>query len=269
MKKYNISYAERLRFTSLVILNEMIQFQHYFPTNLNGGDAYLATYLEYMETKGIVRIDNDQFVPTDEGREELVSLYAKYSEYLKMFDIFCAVDLEKGEFAFSSITDPKFDVDGDWNDFLAQERFSDIRVAVADFKGINPIEIVFLSFLNENRFDCESDNWQVILTGDAIWNEIEEICNSAITKECLMQDDVLENVIRQGSQVALDIIKEAEENQEEEDVDEEYETITTTETIEEYVDVVEEPYYTYDYYYPYYDPFYVSPVWVAAAVILW
>lgn len=268
MKNYNLNIADRLRFTSLVILNEMVQFQHYFPVELTGDDSYLATYLDHMEKKGVVRVDNDKYVPTEMGREEIVALYTKYQEYLKIFDIFCAVDLERGEFAFSSITNPEMDNDDVWFEFLEQERFSDVRVAVADFKGINPIEIVFLAFLNEGRFNCNEPKWQFDLTGDDVWLEIEEICNTAVSKDYLMTDGVLEDVIREGSKLALEIISEAEAAKlvEEEEV---YETTTTTETVEEYVDVVEEPYYPYDYYYPYYDPFYVSPVWVAAAIVLW
>lgn len=270
MKKYNLTYADRLRFTCLVLLNEMIQFQRYFPTTLAGEDSYLATYLDHMENKGLVRIEKNKYVPTEKGREEIVALYTKYNEYLKIFDIFCAVDLESGEFAFSSISDPIMDNDDVWNEFLNEERFSDVRVAVADFKGLNPIEIVFLSFLNENRFDCNDSKWQFNLTGDDVWVEIEDICNTAVSKDYLMEDGVLEDVIRQGGEIALEIIKEAEAADNFEEEDEEYfEEVVTTETIEEYVEVVEEPYYPYDYYYPYYDPFYVSPIWLGAAIVLW
>lgn len=272
MKKYSISYEERLAFVSLILLNEIINFQHYFEVNnKQGEDYYLNTYLDHMVNKGVLEIQDNRYIPTDKGREELVTLYAKYDEYLKVFDIFCAVDLEAGEFAFSSIYDEKFD-DQAWENFLAEERFSDIRVAVCDFKGINPIEIVFLSFLNENRFDCTQPNWQFNLTSQSIWTEIEDICNSAISVDYLKEDGVLEDVITQGSKIALELIKTAEdilaaEDEEEEIIEEEITTTTTTETVEEYVDIVEEPYYPYDYYYGYYDPFYVSPIWVAAVIL--
>jgi hypothetical protein len=38
--------------------------------------------------------------------------------------------------------------------------------------------------------------------------------------------------------------------------------------VEEYVDVVEMPYYGYGYYDPYYDPYYISPIWLVP-VLLW
>jgi hypothetical protein len=181
---------------------------------------------------------------------------------LKFFDIFCAVDLGQGEFAFSSINNDW--LDDQWFDFLHQERFSDVRVAVADFKGINPIEIVFMSFLNENRFDCTVPRWQYFLTGHEIWNEIVEICNSAISLDYLKSEGVIENIVQEGSALALDLIKQAEEAEQNEVIIEE----TVTEEIEEYVDVVDMPTYGYSYWEPYYDPFYISPIWLVP-VLIW
>lgn len=77
----------------------------------------------------------------------------------------------------------------------------------------------------------------------------------------------MENIVRQGSELALKLIKEAEEaiaqdTEGEEEVTEE--VVTTT---EEYVDVVEMPTYGYTYFAPYYDPFYISPIWLVPVVI--
>lgn len=266
--KYQILQKDKTKYISLILLNEIIQYQNYFPISLTGNDLFLEHYLKLLTEKGLLRVEGGKYVPTDKGRDEIVSLYAKYEEYLKMFDIYCAVDLEKGEFAFSRIQEDM--TTEDWYNFLDEERFSDVRVAVADFKGLNPTEIVFMSFLNENRFDCTVDGWQKNLTGDDVWKEIEEICNTAVSREYLEPDGVLEDVIKQGAEIALQLIKDAENSlnaEEEEEVIEE--TITTTEEVEEYVDVVEMPVYGYSYYDPYYDPYYISPIWVAAAIILW
>jgi len=203
---------------------------------------------------------------------QVVNLYAKYFDYLKMYDIYCAVDLDKGEFAFSSINNDW--TDEQWFNFLGNERFSDVRVAVAEFKGLNPVEIVFLSFLNENRFDCTAPKWEDNLTADGIWREIEEICNTAISADYLKEGGVIEDVITQGTAIALELIKSATEaiNNEAEseayDNGDMYEETTETTTTTEYVDIVEEPYYGYDYWDPYYDPYYVSPLWIVPVVLL-
>lgn len=265
--KHELLQKDRDKYISWVLLNEMINFQTSFPVKIADENIYIEHYLKIMMGKGLVAVDKNSYVPTELGRNEIVNLYAKYYEYLKIYDIFCAVDLEEGNFAFEMINTI---VDDDkWNDYLSNDRFSDVRVAVAEFKGINPLEIVFLSFLNENRFDCGVDRWQHRLTGDDVWNEIQEICNTAITMEYLLPDNVLENVIVKGSQLALQLIKESEEaiqQDEEENIQEEIieETIT-----EEYVEIVEMPTYGYDYFDSYYDPYYVSPIWLGAAIILW
>ncbi len=268
MKKYPLLVRDRVKYMCLVLLNEIINFQHYFPTKLVGDDTYLGPYLDKMVENGTLTREAGQYVPTEVGRTELETFYAKYYEYLKMFDIYCAVDLERGEFAFARINDESFDDEG-WFAYLEEERFSDVRVAVAVFKGLNPNEIVFMSFLNEGRFDVEAPRWQYNLTNenDGIWNEIEEITDTAIDIDYLRENGVLEDVIKQGSEIAMDLIRKADELkrlEEEEYIGDGDIIVETT----EYVEIVEMPDYEYDYWDPYYDPYYVSPIWLLP-VLLW
>lgn len=271
MKKYPLLVRDRVKYMCLVLLNEIINFQHYFPTKLVGDDTYLGPYLDKMVENGTLTREAGHYVPTEIGRTELETFYAKYYEYLKMFDIYCAVDLERGEFAFARINDESFD-DAGWFAYLEEERFSDVRVAVADFKGLNPNEIVFMSFLNEGRFDVEAPRWQYNLTNenDGIWNEIEEITDTAIPLDYLLHDQVIEDVLAQGYELAINLIRKADElkREEEEFNEEEYEEVIETTTTTEYVDIVEMPCYDYDYWDPYYDPYYVSPIWLLP-VLLW
>jgi hypothetical protein len=265
-KKYQITETDKFHYVGLVLLNEIINFQHYFPVYLTGDDVVLGDYLKNMASKGLLEIKHDKYIPTAKGREELINLYAKYYEYLKMFDIFCAVDLKTGEFAFARMLEAMNDEE--WKAYLNQERFSDVRVAVADFKKMNPVSIVFMSFLNEGRFDCTVPSWQTSLTGLIIWQEIEEICNTAISTDYLIQDGVLEDVIKQGAELAIKLIKDAEEvlKQPEEESSEPEETVTET-TTEEYVDIVELPTYSYGYWDPFYDPYYISPLWLVPVLM--
>lgn len=262
---YELLEKDKNRFISLVLLNEIINQQVYPPINVTGEDIYLDHHLKVMLAKGLLETKDAAYVPTELGHTELQTFYAKYSEYLKLFDIFCAVDLESGTFAFEEINNPAFD-DDRWFDYLANERFSDVRVAVAEFKGIDPIEIVFMSFLTEGRFEVGVERWQHNLTGNDVWNEMIDICNTAITKEYLDQDGVLENVVKQGAKIAIRLIKEVEEAEAPEE--EAFEEIVTEEVTEEYVEVVDMPSYGYDYYDPYYDPYYISPIWLVP-ILLW
>ena len=264
--RYELLEKDKDRFISLVLLNEIINQQVYPPVKVIGEDIYLDNYLKLMLSKGWLEVKNDVYIPTPAGRTELESFYVKYSEYLKLFDIFCAVDLTEGTFAFEEINNPAFD-DDRWADFLANERFSDVRVAVAEFKGINPIEIVFMSFLTEGRFEVGVEKWQHNLTGNDVWNEIIDICNTAITKEYLMEDGVLENVVIKGAEIALALLEQVGQGEEEENSIPN-DLFLTEEVTEEYVEVVEMPSYGYDYYDSYYDPYYVSPIWLVP-ILLW
>lgn len=278
MKKYTLTVRDRVKYMCIVLLQEIINFQTYFPTKLLGEDTYLGPYLDQMVANGTLTRQAGEYIPTELGRTELQNFYNKYYEYLKMFDIFCAVDLEAGEFAFERKNDESFS-DEDWFNYLSQERFSDVRVAVADFKGIDPNEIVFMSFLTEGRFETvDSDGhtiprWQYNLTNenDGIWNEIEDITNSAIDVDYLRADGVLEDVIKQGTALAMEQIRIADELLAQDEADLAYDEQEEEEVIYEtttYVDVVEMPYYEYDYWDPYYDPYYVSPIWLLP-VLLW
>lgn len=261
--KYQLLEKDKISYICIVLLNEIINHQAYPPVNLTGEDVFLDHYFKLLHSKGMLDINDGAYVPTEAGRVELENFLAKYTEYLQMFDIYCAVDLEGGVFAFEEINNPSFS-DEQWEEFLSNERFSDVRVAVADFKGLNPTEIVFMSFLTEGRFEVGAERWQYNLTGEAVWREIEEICNTAIDVDYLRENDVLQDVIKQGTEIAIRLIRESGELNEPEEEDE---FIETEEVTEEYVEVVETPIYGYDYYEPYYDPFYISPIWLVPVLL--
>ena len=87
----------------------------------------------------------------------------------------------------------------------------------------------------------------------------------------MKEEGVIENVLKAGTELALGLIKQAEEA-EQNDLDASQEEIVTeeiiTEEVEEYVDVVTMPSYGYSYWDPYWDPYYVSPIWLLDP-ILW
>lgn len=269
-KKYALNLDIKFKYITLVLINEIVNYQKYFSVAADGDNMFLDEYLKYMHSHGLLEVKDDKYIPTQKGREYLVNFFAKYFEFLKVFDIYCAVDLGKGEFAFASMFNDDMD-DDQWKEFLVQERFSDVRVAVAELKGINPIEIVFMSFLNEGRFDTSSNGWQIYLTKDGVWNEIIDICNTAISLEYLKENDVIQDVVKQGSELMLQLYKQEEERNArlDEIIEEDGEdVIEETVVVEEYVDIVEPPYYAYDYYEPYYyDPFYISPIWLIPFIL--
>ncbi|MCP4579785.1 MAG: response regulator [Deltaproteobacteria bacterium] len=78
---------------------------------------------------------------------------------------------------------------------------------MAEFKKLDPVEIVFMSFLNEDRFGRDETGWQFDLLLGNIWDEILHICNTAIRLE-----DLGYEVITEGDPIkALGIFKEKPE----------------------------------------------------------
>ena len=262
------------RFASLYVLDHMINTPKTFPLFLERNDEDLEPILEHLLVKECIEIhDRDRYIPTEKGREALRLFMGRYSEFLRIFDIYCGVDLEAGEFAFARYFELE---DGkDWKAYLDQERWDDLRVAAAEFKSMDPVEIVFMSFINEGRFGRDETGWQFDLLLGSVWDEIAEIVEAAIHVEDLGYGsgrdkvsgrDVMEDVLVQGARLLTELLEEedsrsgggstggglaASGTEQNRDRD------------EEYVDPVWVEDYPARYYEPYYNPFYVSPLWLA------
>jgi hypothetical protein len=254
-------------FKSIILLNEMITNGRVFTTIPVGDDKMLEPLFIELMAKGYISIVNDRFQPTADAQKVFDNFNQRYKEYLKVFDIYSFVDLDKGEFAFQKYFE--FNIDEEWNAYKSQPRFFDVRIAVATFKKMNPYEIVFMSFINENRFDTTRIGWQTDLISDAIWAEINDIVSTAITITDV-GEDVMENMIKIGTEIMMNLIqqeidfnkKRLEEAKMIPAGEEVEETIVeTTEIIEEYEDDLV-------YYDPYWDPFYCSPIWFVP-LFLW
>ena len=223
-----------------------------------GDDTILEPIMIDLLSKGLVRAQGIYYKPTAEGNLVFENFMKRYTEYLKLYDVFAFIDLDKAEFAFSKYFD--FQTDQDWDNFKTNPRFEDLRLAVAIFKKLNPAEIVFMSFINENRFDTKSTGWQVDLMSDQIWQEIETICETALKPEQL-GTAAMEDIISQGSQIVVDLIKTEEARKIEEIKNSPVNP--SCEVVEE--EIIEEESV---YYESYYDPYYISPFWLVP-LILW
>ena len=271
-KKFTISEERKKEFAGIFVLEYIINRPYEFSILLEGDDKDLETILEWLLVREYVEIKKQEsYIPTEKGRECLKLFLARYSEYLNIFDIYCAVDLEEGTFAFSRYFE--FDNSDDWKNYLKDSRWEDLRIAVATRKKMDPVEIVFMSFISECRFGKNNAGWQFDLLLGSIWDEILDICNMALTWEELGYEDeqgkveacdVIDDIISQGAKIMVELHKkeasfankEIEHDNSNNDNDE-----------EEYVEKVVMEEYPYGYYEPYYDPFYISPLWLAIWLI--
>ncbi len=252
----SLTAIDKNNFASIILLDELINKDRVFTTILSSEDKVLEPYLVALLSKGYLSVNGNKYQVTQSGNAAFDVFMKRYTEFLKMYDVYSFVDLEKGEFAFSKYFD--FDTDQEWDNFKNNERFEDLRISVAMFKKLNPAEIVFMSFINENAFNTDATGWQIDLVDDAIWNEIEKVCETAIKPEDL-GNDAMEDMIAQGAELLVNILKEEAKRTQEEKQTINY---NSTDVVEE--TVVEE----YTHYEPYYDPFYVSPFWLVP-LFLW
>ncbi|MBU2512232.1 hypothetical protein KJ966_12910 [bacterium] len=256
-RHFIISEEQRREYASGFLLDLIVNSGKRYSVVLDGSDRDLEPLLVYMMSREYMRLDQENYyTPTQKGVDKLDNLKQRYEEYLAHFDLYCAVDLERGEFAFEKI----FELDDDqWDEYINQERFVDLRIAVAWFKKINPSDFVFLSFLKEGRFDTERSNWQFDLLSGLIWEQVEEIIDSAIQiedltfttegNETITGEMVIEDIVRQGAKLSEKLYMEEEHLRHE-----------SSEYPNDYYDDDQESYSVVTYQ-NYYDPYFVSPLW--------
>ena len=240
MAKYSTSEEQKSVFAGVYLLEYMINRPHSFNVYLDRDDQDLESVLEWLASKSYITIQSkapppekkegffsrfikkknvssdttpvEYYQVSNKGREVLKKFLKRYSDFLHLFDVFCAVDLEQGEFAFAEYN--AHSSKDTWNNFLQHERFDDLRIAVCDYLGINPVEIVFMSFIQEERFGRNADKWQFDLLLGSVWDDILEICNTAIQWNELgpstnVAKDVIQDIISQGADLIESLHSEA------------------------------------------------------------
>lgn len=282
-----VNPSNKKNYIALILLNLMVdpdpdtnEVRRFKVVADNPGDKMLDPVFQDLFNQGYITASGIYYEVTDKGFTVLDNFMKRFREFNKLFDVFSYVNLEQGTFAFSKFFD--FETDDEWKKFLTvnQSQYEDMRIAVAIFKQkMDPAELVFMSFINEKRFDTVSPGWQINLLTGAIWEEIEQICETAIkpTTEGI-DEEVMVNVINSGTALAMQLLEEenrrnkeraayeAEQErlrQEEQQSEATESTAVTEEVVEEYIEE-----YDVAYYDPYYDPYYVSPIWLLP-LILW
>ena len=190
-------------------------------------DEGLKPFLKFMEERGTLTVSDDNYYqPTKKGREVYQHLVEQLEAYVVHFDIYAYVDLVEGVFG-----DPE-------TDLLEGEQWSDLRVAVAEHKGIDPYRVVFLGLLSAERF-YENPDWKFDLTMGTIFDEMVLIVQDQLcVKDLAYKDDegqvsgedVIRDIIDQGSRLASERrkkVREIEENKQIE-VEPDEEVIRTT-----------------------------------------
>jgi hypothetical protein len=203
---WTVSDEQKLRFAGIFLLEFMINHPRIFQLWLEDEDSDLEPILEWLLVKEWIQIrDAKDYIPTEEGRNIIKRFMERYARFVYFFDVFSGVDLGSGEFAFEryfEILEPD-----EWQAYLHDERFEDVRIAIAEHLGINAVEIVFMSFIREDRFGRDATGWQFDLLLGSVWDEILDVCNNATDLSELGYQDgdrwingatVAEDILQQG-----------------------------------------------------------------------
>ena len=187
------------QFSAILLLDYLIGHESKIHASLlEKDDKLLEPILNLMQDRSLVEVNDEQmYAPSQKGQELYQTTLMQQLSYKTHFDIFAYVDLELGKFAHPQ------------SDFLEDSCWSDLRVAIAEFKGVDPYRLVFLAMLSYGEF-YENPDWRFDLSVGSLFDDLEEIVKEQLTKEDLEYEDeegavsgreVLEDVILQGAEL--------------------------------------------------------------------
>jgi len=161
-------------------------------------DEGLESLLNFMESRGTLTVEEDNYYKaTDKGHEVYQDLVKQLEAYVTHFEVYAYVDLEQGIFG-----DPE-------TDLLEGDKWSDLRVAVAEYKDIDPYRVVFLAMLSAETF-YENPDWKFDLSMGTLFQEMKQIVMEQLHVDDLGYSDsegkvsgeeVIRDIIEQGSKL--------------------------------------------------------------------
>ena len=334
---YRLSDEQQQRFADIFLLRLMINCPLSFPVDLPGDHSFLQPILTRLCVKGWVRIDTRKalYLAAESGRDPLQKFEQRFYDYLKVYNSpYDAVSLGYGDFGQTYVdffTSKEYLVQllneqnparwqpyiphfsevllarewtqdvcsAAWKIFLNLDEWEDLRVAVAEYKGLDPLEIVFMALLQGGHFDQPRNIWQFDLASGWFFEEVERIANQNYHLDQLVvpgmtSEELMQNIITKGTGLMMFFIeREAEQARQlaAEQAAQQQAVLaaqqqaalqtapqtqtfvtTTTEFVPEvvYVPMVQPVYYAPDHYNVYIrDPFFVDPIWVDPRYRYW
>ena len=231
-KRWDLTDEQKLDYQSLYVLYLMTEDKVVFPNFLGGNLKYVQESVDLLEKRKLIvqtekitegkkvlgvpvkKDDVEWFFEPSEAAHQIVAEHRKrYREFLAFYDVFAHVDPMTGEFAMKKIKDillGEGDGKAAWSSYKNQDRWVDYRVPVLVYKGIDPRESIFFSFMEEGRFiptkeDTEHE-WAKNLFLDTLWDEVYSVLDSAPIWEEQGDEEnppteIMETIIVQGVKV--------------------------------------------------------------------
>jgi len=229
-KSWELTDEQKLSYQSLYVLYLMVEGKVVFPNFLSGKLKYAQEAINFLESKKLikqsekitkgkkvlgVKVKKSEvdwvYEPTKTGKE-LVNRYRRqYRDFLSFYDVYGHVDPTAGEFALSLYWKILKRDDGKkaWKTYKKHPRWVDYRVPVAVYKGLDPREYIFFSFVEEGRYvPTEEDTdhqWAEDLFMEEMWHELYVVLDSAPKweeqgDEETSSEEIMQNIITAGAE---------------------------------------------------------------------
>lgn len=304
--KWELTEEQRLSYQALYVLYLITEKKVLFPNFLTGNLKFAQESVDFLESKKLI-VQQENIIegkkilgvsveksdahwvyePSKEACQIVDQHRKQFREFLTFYDVYGHVDPSSGEFAFSKIKKHLLKENGKeaWESYKNKDRWVDYRVPVAVYKGLDPREFIFFSFMEEGRFiPTEKDTENVwaknLFLGD-IWEELYGVLNSAPIWEEQGDDEnpatkIMEAIIVEGAKVLKKQRKKLQKFIKNQDniigLEEELEVLEGEHAADDedeydyYEEYYEDPiYYHHGYYYT---PLSSPLFWVGAAIIL-
>ena len=128
---FNLTPALKRKYIAMIVLNEIIKNNRVYDVNFIGANDIFPMLM----SEDIIKMKGTQFIPTKKGIELHSNQQLAYQEFNRFFNPFCAVDMHDDivEFAHSKYYD--FANDDEFNVYLNDDKWWDLRIAICEFKS--------------------------------------------------------------------------------------------------------------------------------------
>ncbi len=202
-KNWKLSEEQRLNFQALHILYYMVRKEVRFANFLTGRLKLVEKVIHFLEDKKLIEqteVAANQkkifgykigeptpewiYQPTLQAEKIVANYEQRLFEFFKLYDVFAHVDTETGNFAMEEINGIWLKKGDDaWQKYLNDERWLDLRIPVAVYKGIDPRELVFMSIVTRGELDLDPNDkefrWAEKLFTDQLWDYMYSILDNA------------------------------------------------------------------------------------------
>lgn len=174
----------RIQYAGLFLLKEIVEKNTIFSANSDDDECVLEPILNWLKDASYVKLNrHNEYVISKRGIEHVHSFLERYNAFTEEYDVFSGVDLKAKDFAIRYYN--TFHEEPEWYSFLQEERWEDLRIAIAEYQGFDAIEMTFMRFVQNNQFGRYKEVWNYECLLGAIWDEIQAECNNAVRLQSL------------------------------------------------------------------------------------